>query len=804
MSLRSWFRGSGTTTPKSSAGPSRATTPPSGVQGTVMTAEQQELADLSDAMQAMAHIMNDDPESAEAHLRQRKDPSSFHLLGLGVSIFMRSILGFEKDVMAEASKCIADCETRSWNDKVKGERREPATDGRLFPNGSEFAIVYAQALLMNAVVSVLHESLTDALKAFYKLRKAMAVMSSISAAEEKIMKEQGASSARGNPFEQASTASGSGNLAAEDEDSDLEFVDADEKVSPEAPIHVTYDGHTSTKDSTSQPATDAATLEGKLQALEIPDDSDTKSHLSKSAVESQVPSLSASRAPSPGPPPQLTDAASDGSLFTHPIDIFIHSAINMCYGSLMLVLSMVPPAFSRLLGIIGFRGDRDKGLHMLWQSAAHPNMNGAVAGLLLLGYYHGLLAFADVLPSERDVAELAEPDEIVGYPRGRCIELLRVMRERYPASGLWRMEQARVLIGEKKLKEGIEMLEKCGDAKMRQVTALSTFELAVSSICYLDWPRMHSSFVRMVELNDWSHALYYFIAGCAHLEMYRDAVHELGGLSELSEDGSESEKEVKAGDVKVTATKDRLDVEDIRKKELISNARKYKKSAETLFRKAPTTAGRKRFMARQMPFEVFVMRKVAKWEERATALKLDLADAIGPSPAAEMIYLWNGGKRMNLELIEKAMTILEWDRCTSSATVAKVKEEHDEVAIHGVGQAALLRHAGRGDEAKGILLDISAYDRATCKGGNKDDYILASATYELAMLAWDDVCRPERWPTDADEVEEFRRKKTEECYTLLETVAKWETYVLDARFGMRVQTGLDTVRWLSKKKGWTL
>lgn len=402
------------------------------------------------------------------------------------------------------------------------------------------------------------------------------------------------------------------------------------------------------------------------------------------------------------------------------------------------------------------------------------------------------------------MAELAEPDEIVGYPRGRCIELLRVMRERYPASGLWRMEQARVLIGEKKLKEGIEMLEKCGDAKMRQVTALSTFELAVSSICYLDWPRMHSSFVRMVELNDWSHALYYFIAGCAHLEMYRDAVHELGGLSELSEDGSESEKEVKAGDVKVTATKDRLDVEDIRKKELISNARKYKKSAETLFRKAPTTAGRKRFMARQMPFEVFVMRKVAKWEERATALKLDLADAIGPSPAAEMIYLWNGGKRMNLELIEKAMTILEWDRCTSSATVAKVKEEHDEVAIHGVGQAALLRHAGRGDEAKGILLDISAYDRATCKGGNKDDYILASATYELAMLAWDDVCRPERWPTDADEVEEFRRKKTEECYTLLETVAKWETYVLDARFGMRVQTGLDTVRWLSKKKGWTL
>lgn len=800
MSLRSWFRGSGTTTPKSSAGASRATTPvPLGDGDAVMSPEEQELADLKDAMEAMAHIMNDDPEGAEAQLRQRKEPSSFHLLGLGVSIFMRSILGFEKDVMAEASKCIAECETRSWNDKAKAEKRGAATDGRLFPNGSEFAIVYAQALLMNAVVSVLHESLTDALKAFYKLRKAMAVMSAISAAEEQILKEQGVSNEQSRPFEQPTTAPGSDKPAAEEEeDSDLEFVDANEKtLSPGAPTPATYGGHTSTQSSADHLTDTTATLEKRLQALDVAEET----------VDSQVPSSSASRVPSPGSHPELADTASDDGHFTHPIDVFIHSAINMCYGSLMLVLSMVPPAFSRLLSIIGFRGDRDKGLQMLWQSAAHPNMNGAVAGLLLLGYYHGLLAFADVLPSEQDVAELAGPDEIVGYPRGRCIELLRVMRERYPASGLWRMEEARVLLGEKKLKEGIEMLEGCGDAKMVQVTALSTFELAVSSVCFLDWPRVHSSFLRMVELNDWSHALYYFIAASAHLEMYRDAVHELGGLSALGDvdesDGSDAERGEKAGDgVEAASSKDGPDPEEVRRKELRSTARLYKKSAETMFRKVPTTAGRKRFMARQMPFETFVMRKVAKWEERATMLKLDLADAIGPSPAAEMIYLWNGGKRMNLDLVERALGVLEWDRCTSSATVAQAQGEADEVALYGVGKAALLRHAGRDEEARKILVDIAAYDRTTCKGGNKDDYVLPSATYEIAMLAWKDVCHPEKWPTEADQVDEFRRKKTEECHSLLETVAKWETYVLDARFGMRVQTGLDSVRWLQKKKGW--
>jgi hypothetical protein len=72
-------------------------------------------------------------------------------------------------------------------------------------------------------------------------------------------------------------------------------------------------------------------------------------------------------------------------------------------------------------------------------------------------------------------------------------------------------------------------------------------------------------------------------------------------------------------------------------------------------------------------------------------------------------------------------------------------------------------------------------------------------------VSWREACDSENWPQDKagdDEVTAFRRQKTDECQTYLEKVAKWDGFVLDARFGMRVQAGLDSVRWLKGKKTW--
>ena len=70
------------------------------------------------------------------------------------------------------------------------------------------------------------------------------------------------------------------------------------------------------------------------------------------------------------------------------------------------------------------------------------------------------------------------------------------------------------------------------------------------------------------------------------------------------------------------------------------------------------------------------------------------------------------------------------------------------------------------------------------KGPLKDDWIVPSAYYEMAAVCWQEK--------DVQGVD--TKAKVAECDEWLNKVAKWESYVLDARIGMKVTTGLDTMK----------
>jgi tetratricopeptide (TPR) repeat protein len=369
-----------------------------------------------------------------------------------------------------------------------------------------------------------------------------------------------------------------------------------------------------------------------------------------------------------------------------------------------------------LLKIVGFKGDRDRGMKMLWQATKFHNIHGAMAGVVLMGYLNGFTTFCDILPEG-------------AYPKERCIALLRYMRERYPKSHLWLLEESRMLASEKQLEKAIQFVADAGESPLKQLEALSWFERSLNNMYIHDYEAAAFAFEKCITLNNWSHGLYYHIIAASHIELYRR-----------------------------NKTSNPLE------------AQKYKAKAEEYLKKVIPNTGKKKFMARQLPFDIFVVRKIQKWEARAKEWNCDLVDAVGVSPLEEMIYFWNGYKRMRDDHLQVSLANLAWSE--SSDNPHWDKEGLDEHSILNVLRAATLRNMGRTGEAKALLeKEILPVDRMLFTGPLKDNWTPPCARYEMAANIWLEA-----------EKEGKPKAMLEQCRDWLDEVTKWGGFDLDARY----------------------
>ena len=239
----------------------------------------------------------------------------------------------------------------------------------------------------------------------------------------------------------------------------------------------------------------------------------------------------------------------------------------------------------------------------------------------------------------------------------------------------------------------------------------------------------------------------------------------------------------------------------------------HAQQAAEYIRKAPLLAGKKRFMARQLPFDVFVSRKIAKWEARAKEWNVSLVDAIGVDPVEEMIFFWNGHSRMTRSQLEESLTRIAW--CESDANKTWSREGPEEKAILDLLKAAVHRSLRNHADAKEVLkTKVLNHEKSIFKGHLKDDWVLPAAHFEMAANLW--MERPSYQdlhgsPAAAKESEKLdtsstgsrslvedqtcsEKQQVKDTKDHLETAARWESYELDARIGLKVTAAMEAVR----------
>ncbi|KAI0373047.1 hypothetical protein BV20DRAFT_1050450 [Pilatotrama ljubarskyi] len=354
--------------------------------------------------------------------------------------------------------------------------------------------------------------------------------------------------------------------------------------------------------------------------------------------------------------PQAPIVAEEGS-----IDELILSGTAFGYGLFNLVFSLLPAKIRGVVGFLGFNHDRKLALQALAVSAAKTDVHAVFAGLSLMTYYGVVLLLSGYQANEAHIIK-------------QYRAIVDKLESRYPTGSLWILNRAKILRMSYDPDGAINVLQeglKPGRPHtFAQADGLLIFELAWTLLSQRRYQEAADAFIRVTEINSWSHATYYFIAAGCHISL-----------------------------------------------------KNYEK-AQKLLDHIPELIEKKKIGGKDLPTEVFIKKKLAFYKEKQAALtgsEDNYAHAVKISPAEELGIFWNTHARITKEAA--VAHLKDWATClnppptiktallkehvpsTEPAEAQNVADTPDELAIRSLLLGIVHRTAGDYAGSRAFLED---------------------------------------------------------------------------------------------------
>ncbi|KAG9124801.1 hypothetical protein FRC07_010199, partial [Ceratobasidium sp. 392] len=449
-----------------------------------------ELKDLHDATTGFKALLNDDVEGAKKALSEGNSP--FHLLGLGVVNFLQAALGMEEGLMPDAIASLTAAEAGA-KAAAKATRSAKGNAPSRYPVGMEHEICQADAIVLLGLTQALSESYMGYLQCiahgkFGKMYKQVfphGLGSYGTPLQTPLMSRQSSAvnlttnstSISSNGSALPTPSSGTSSAASS-------IVNGKTGNAPVVPI----------------PTVKAmGGLFGRLTG---------RGNSSQTTLS--VPTT-----------PIDKNIVPDG-----PIEELIVAGAAFGFGLFNLVFSLLPNKVKRVVGLLGYQSDRRLGLEALNVAAGVENDQNIDRhfhiNLSFLATYHRL-----VLMTYNGVVLLltgwqADEERVVRQYQ----EILASVECKYPYGSLWLLNRAKLERMTFNPSKAIEILKGGLSAerpvKFRQADALLLFELSWTLLADRRYEEAAESFLKIKELNSWSHATYTFIAAGCYLSLARE------------------------------------------------------------------------------------------------------------------------------------------------------------------------------------------------------------------------------------------------------------------------------------------